>query len=227
MAIAGTAIPPARLHPRWLISRLEMTSSSTTTGPWASPFVRWVGPTSSSLRRFSHSHVLRAKRAGDADKVIDELLKKYGKVVYTNYDTRKPTSPPSRSPSTDDDSESLSFAMALANVANDVKAEDIRVLYVKPLVYWTQFFIIVTAFSNPQINAIGSKMRDIGEKQFNKVATGDAKPNAWTLLDFGDVVVHIFLPQQRTFYNLEEFYGNATPIDLPFDTSSKSSYRNS
>jgi len=34
----------------------------------------------------------------------------------------------------------------------------------------------------------------------------------------GDVVVHIFLPQQRAFYNLEEFYGNATPIELPFDT---------
>jgi Ribosomal silencing factor during starvation len=46
-------------------------------------------------------------------------------------------------------------ALALANIANEVKAEDIRVLYVKPLVYWTRFFIIATAFSNPQINAIG------------------------------------------------------------------------
>uniref|UniRef100_A0A0A9DJA5 Ij1 n=1 Tax=Arundo donax TaxID=35708 RepID=A0A0A9DJA5_ARUDO len=61
-------------------------------------------------------------------------------------------------------------------------------------------------------------MRDIGEKQFSKVASGDTKPNSWTLLDFGDVVVHIFLPQQRAFYNLEEFYGNATAIELPFDT---------
>jgi ribosomal silencing factor RsfS len=40
----------------------------------------------------------------------------------------------------------------------------------------------------------------------------------FTLLPAGDVVVHIFLPQQRAFYNLEEFYGNATPIELPFDT---------
>lgn len=45
-------------------------------------------------------------------------------------------------------------AVALANSANEVKAEDIRVLYVKPLVYWTRYFIIATAFSNPQINAI-------------------------------------------------------------------------
>lgn len=46
-------------------------------------------------------------------------------------------------------------AVTLAKVANDVKAADIRVLFVKPLVYWTRFFIIVTAFSRPQIDAIG------------------------------------------------------------------------
>lgn len=46
-------------------------------------------------------------------------------------------------------------AVALAKVASDVKAGDIRVLFVKPLVYWTRFFIIATAFSRPQIDAIG------------------------------------------------------------------------
>lgn len=43
----------------------------------------------------------------------------------------------------------------MAKVASDVKAVDIRVLFVKPLVYWTRFFIIATAFSRPQIDAIG------------------------------------------------------------------------
>jgi hypothetical protein len=41
----------------------------------------------------------------------------------------------------------------------------------------------------------------------------------FTLLPAGDVVVHIFLPQQRAFYNFEEFYGNTTPIELPFDSN--------
>lgn len=39
----------------------------------------------------------------------------------------------------------------------------------------------------------------------------------WLFLFSGDVVIHIFLPQQRAFYNLEEFYGNATPVELPFE----------
>nr|DAD37039.1 TPA_asm: hypothetical protein HUJ06_007680 [Nelumbo nucifera]DAD37040.1 TPA_asm: hypothetical protein HUJ06_007681 [Nelumbo nucifera] len=91
----------------------------------------------------------------------------------------------------DDDAESLSFAVALAKVASEVKGADIRIFFVKPL------------------------------KQYRKFPSGDTKPNSWTaLLDFGDVVVHIFLPQQRAFYNLEEFYGNATLVELPFDNQS-------
>ncbi|MQM17528.1 hypothetical protein Taro_050499, partial [Colocasia esculenta] len=148
----------------------------------------------------------------DTDEMFDELFDKFGKVVYKRGDRKPPSA------EADDDAESLSFAVALAKVANDVKAADVRVLFVKPLVYWTRFFIIATAFSRPQIDAIGSRIRDLAEKQFRKVPRGDSKPNSWTLLDFGDVVVHIFLPQQRAFYNLEEFYGNATSIELPFDS---------
>ncbi|CAL5073573.1 unnamed protein product [Urochloa decumbens] len=151
-------------------------------------------------------------RGDDADKLLEDLLKQHGEVVYSSGGS------PSSAVEADDDAECLSFAVSLAKAASEIKAADIRVLCVKRLVYWTRFFIILTAFSNAQIDAISSKMRDIGEKQFSKVASGDTKPNSWTLLDFGDVVVHIFLPQQRAFYNLEEFYGNATPIELPSDT---------
>ncbi|KAG0475298.1 hypothetical protein HPP92_014984 [Vanilla planifolia] len=173
----------------------------------------------SRRRHRSQSHVLLSQRrpnqspkGGDDDDVLDDLLNSYGKVVYKRAD-QNPSSVEA-----DDDSESLFFAVTLAKVANDVKAADIRVLFVKPLVYWTRFFIIATAFSHPQIDAVGTRIRDIAEKQFRKVAIGDMKPDSWTLLDFGDVVVHIFLPQERAFYNLEEFYGNATPIKLSFDS---------
>ncbi|QCD98780.1 protein Iojap, chloroplastic-like [Vigna unguiculata] len=147
----------------------------------------------------------------DTDDMYEDLINNYGKVVFSRKD-KKPASA-----EIDDDAESLSFAMELASVASEVKAADIKVLFVKPLVYWTRFFIIATAFSRPQIDAIGSRMRDRAEKKYGKIPTGDTKPNSWTLLDFGDVVVHIFLPSQRTFYNLEEFYGNATPVELPFE----------
>ncbi|KAM7251254.1 hypothetical protein ACFE04_023137 [Oxalis oulophora] len=147
----------------------------------------------------------------DTDDMYDDLFKKYGKVVYRSNDQKSPTA------EVDDDAESLSFAIAMAKIASDVKAGDIKVMFVKPLVYWTRFFIIVTAFSRPQSNAIGSRIRDAAEEKYGKIPSGDTKPNSWTLLDFGDVVIHIFLPEQREFYNLEEFYANATVIDLPFE----------
>jgi len=143
---------------------------------------------------------------------LEKLLDEYGEVIYTNPHRSSPSA------EANDDAESLSLAVALAKAANDVKAVDIQVLCVKPLVYWTRFFIIATAFSRPQIDAIGSKIRDIAEQQFKIAPRGDTKPNSWTLLDFGDVVVHIFLPPQRAYYNLEEFYGNATLVELPFET---------
>ncbi|KAF5201699.1 Ribosomal silencing factor rsfs [Thalictrum thalictroides] len=182
----------------------------------------------SSLLLVSHksrSLVLRSQKrpqnnmSEDTDEMFDDLFDKYGKVVYKRND-QKPAAA-----EVDDDAESLSFAVALAKVANEVKADDIRVLFVKPLVYWTRFFIIATAFSRPQVDAIGSKIRDLAEKQFKRVATGDYKPNSWTLLDFGDVVVHIFLPPQRALYNLEEFYANATPIELPFENQNQNQFR--
>lgn len=47
----------------------------------------------------------------------------------------------------------------MAKEASEVKAADIRVLFVKPLVYWTRFFIIVTAYSRPQIDAIAYSLQ--------------------------------------------------------------------
>lgn len=46
-------------------------------------------------------------------------------------------------------------AVAMAEAANEVKASEIQVLCVKPLIYWARFFVLVTAFSKPQIDAVG------------------------------------------------------------------------
>lgn len=144
---------------------------------------------------------------------LDALFDEVGEVVLEDSRT------PPNSAEIDDESQSLSLAVALAEAADDMKAAEIKVLHVKPLVYWTRFFVIVTGFSRPQLDAIGKKMRDVAEERFKTTPRGDVKPNSWMLLDFGDVVVHIFNPQERAHYNLEEFYANATSIDLPFKSS--------
>ncbi|KAL5713700.1 hypothetical protein ACHQM5_015753 [Ranunculus cassubicifolius] len=208
--LAGAPSPQLLLHTSSVLARfnhLRTTSRPLTLSP------------SPHRCRSSISHSQKRPQnnvdEGDTDEMFDELFDKYGKVVYRRNDQKPPAA------EVDDDAESLSFAVELAKVANDVKADDIRVLFVKPLVYWTRFFIIATAFSRPQADAIASRIRDLAEKQYKRFATGDYKPNSWTLLDFGDVVVHVFLPPQRAHYNLEEFYANATRIELPFENQNQ------
>nr|AFW90581.1 putative iojap protein [Solanum tuberosum] len=133
----------------------------------------------------------------DTDDMFDDLLRTQGKVVFKRND-QKPASE-----EIDDDAESLSFARAVAKVASDVEAEDIKVLFVKPLLYCTRFFIIATACSRPHIDAIGTRVRDMAEDQYGRVASGDSKLNSWTLLDFGDVVARLSPPPQREYDHLE------------------------
>ncbi|CAI5522372.1 unnamed protein product [Closterium sp. Naga37s-1] len=125
----------------------------------------------------------------------------------------------------DSDEASEEFAIALAVAASDAKGGDIIALDVRPLVYWTQYFVIVTAFSRAQMDAIAKRMRDVAEsprfareqKGGDRGSGGSARGgSAWTLLDYGDVVVHLFTPKEREYYRLEEFYANAEEVPLPF-----------
>eukprot|EP00850_Spirogloea_muscicola_P010469 SM000061S19296 [mRNA] locus=s61:630079:630506:- [translate_table: standard] len=107
----------------------------------------------------------------------------------------------------------------MASYASEMKGAAICVLHVKPLVYWTRFFVIVTAFSRPQIEAMSARLQVEADHHFGREASGTGRsPSSWTLLDFGDVVVHIFLAPERAFYNLEEFYANAQEVPLPFES---------
>ncbi|CAI5506219.1 unnamed protein product [Closterium sp. Naga37s-1] len=124
----------------------------------------------------------------------------------------------------DSDEASEAFAVALAVAASDAKGGDIIALDVRPLVYWTQYFVIATAFSRAQMDAIAKRMRDVAEsprfareqKGGDRGSGGSARGgSAWTLLDYGDVVVHLFTPKERDYYRLEEFYANAEEVPLP------------
>ena len=76
------------------------------------------------------------------------------------------------------------------------------------------YFVICTAGSDRQTAAI---LKDLGEKVLEEFVrkplhTEGTADSGWVLLDYGDVIVHIFSPQQRSFYNLEQLWAAATPI---------------
>jgi ribosome-associated protein len=80
----------------------------------------------------------------------------------------------------------------------------------------TEYFIIATGRTNVQVRAIADEveyqLREIGgEKPIGREGAGEDK---WVLLDYGDVVVHVFQPEERDFYRLERLWGDAPRLPI-------------
>lgn len=103
----------------------------------------------------------------------------------------------------EDDKEAEEFAVSLARVAWETKGEDLLLLHVAPVVYWTRYMLFVTVFSRPQLNAILAKTEQLAfEKYDRRPASAATGRSSWELLDFGDVVVHVLTAEEREYYDL-------------------------
>jgi ribosome-associated protein len=110
--------------------------------------------------------------------------------------------------------EALGLARRIVDLALDKLASDIVLLDIRGVSLIADYFVICTAGSERQTSAI---LKDLSEKlleEFHRkpMHTEGKGDSGWTLLDYGDVIVHIFSPQQRTFYNLEQLWAAATPV---------------
>lgn len=108
------------------------------------------------------------------------------------------------------------FAVKLAKIADETKCADVVVLHVAPLVSWTSYMLFCTVMSRPQLLAVLTRMEKEAEANYGRTKRNQAGTSSWELLDFGDVVVHVFTPEQRDYYDVEGFYAAAEEIELPF-----------
>jgi ribosome-associated protein len=98
----------------------------------------------------------------------------------------------------------------IVSVASDRKAVDIRVLDVRGMVSYTDFFVICSGRSDRQAKAIHDAVHESlkGEGVLPRRVEG-AREARWVLMDYLDAVVHIFTPDARSFYRLEQLWGEA------------------
>ena len=111
---------------------------------------------------------------------------------------------------------SQQLAQEIADAADDKKAADIVLLKVADVSYLTDYFVIATGFSKTQIRAISDAIEAKIKEQLQRYpirVEGKTEGN-WILQDYGDVIVHLFLPQDREYYNLEAFWGHAERIEF-------------
>lgn len=105
------------------------------------------------------------------------------------------------------------LAQICAKAALDIKAQELVILDVRGLTTFTDYFVIMSGTSSRHVQALAESVE--GELRSKRVRTARAeglKEGMWVLLDFDDVVVHIFYHDQRSFYDLEGLWGDAKKI---------------
>ncbi len=103
--------------------------------------------------------------------------------------------------------------------AADKKAIDIRVLDLRQVASFTEFFIVASGSNQRQVQAIADEITEQLKKQLDTRAIRVEGYNAgeWVLIDFGDFVVHVFDKDARDFYDLERLWRDAQKVELPSD----------
>jgi len=111
---------------------------------------------------------------------------------------------------------SLALALAAARVAAENRGEDIKVLDMRGITPVFDYFVIATGFSRRQLHAISEDIDhkledDLGDKRLNIAGYDESR---WIVLDYGDVVIHLFDPETRDYYRLEELWAEAVDVDI-------------
>jgi len=110
---------------------------------------------------------------------------------------------------------SLEAAQLSAEAADNKKAFDILILDLRSLTYITDYFVICSASNTSQVGAISDGVNQALAKAgvHPSHVEGEAEAS-WILMDYGDIVVHIFDQQTRSYYALDKLWGDARRIPL-------------
>ncbi|MBU4236070.1 MAG: ribosome silencing factor [Proteobacteria bacterium] len=113
------------------------------------------------------------------------------------------------------DKSGLELARICARVALDAKAEDLVVLDVKGISSFTDYFVIMNGRSTRHVQGLAETIEaEMRSKRINASHAEGMQEGMWVLLDFDDVVVHIFYHEQRKFYDLEGLWHGARPVNI-------------
>ena len=107
------------------------------------------------------------------------------------------------------------IAIAVTKALDEKKGLDIKLLKIDKVSSLADYFLICTGTSNTHVKTLCDyaeyAMEQLGEPMLGREGH---RGNAWELLDYGSVVVHVFTDEARQFYNLERLWADAEQIDL-------------
>lgn len=112
------------------------------------------------------------------------------------------------------DQASEALAHLAAEACDDRKAVDIRLIRVDEVSSLADWFVICSGLSDVQVRAIARSVEDKLEEATGRLPLrreGQSE-GRWVLLDYGEVIVHVLLPEERSYYDLESFWGHGEQV---------------
>ena len=102
----------------------------------------------------------------------------------------------------------------IVKVLDNKKAEEIKVIKISELTVMADYFIIANGTSNTHVRALAEEVEDVISKEGTEARNIEGRSTGWILLDYSDVVVHVFTPHDRDYYNLERLWQDAEFVDI-------------
>ena len=114
-----------------------------------------------------------------------------------------------------DNLSSYKFACIVARFLDEKIAKDLSILNISNVSSFADYFVICNGNSSTQIKSLADeveeKLKEVDVTPYSKEGFSDA---SWVLLDYSSVVVHIFNPEQRDFYSIENLWSDAPDVDV-------------
>ena len=108
--------------------------------------------------------------------------------------------------------ESLDLCKKIVSILDEKKGSDIVVLDISEISVLSDYFVLVSAENARQLEALKDALEDAVQLD-NRKAEGESS-SGWILLDYKDVIVHLFDKETRSFYNLEKIWSDAKRVEL-------------
>lgn len=110
---------------------------------------------------------------------------------------------------------SKALALQVCKALADKRGKDIVCLYVREKTDLCDYFVIASGSNAPQIRAMGERVEELVERELGLVPTRTegVRDGRWAVVDYGDVIVHIFNDETRLFYHLERLWADGANLE--------------
>lgn len=114
-----------------------------------------------------------------------------------------------------DEAAAKEIALKAAKILDSKKARDVKIMRVNEQTIIADYFVIAGGTSRTQVNSLADEVEyKLGLEGINPSKVEGRGQGTWVLIDYDSVLIHVFNPQSREFYNLEKLWAESTPVEF-------------